>query len=119
MTTVTAIIISLFLHHATAVQYDVGTVVTLKGTITRIDWVNPHIHIYIDVKSNDGSLETWTVEGPSPGATIVAGLSKKLLASGTVVSFDAFPSKSGSPHAVCAKAVTLPDGNRFTFLVGI
>jgi hypothetical protein len=111
-------------HHAAAAQYDVSTTITLKGAVTRIEWTNPHIHIYVDVKTEDSNAETWAVEFPAPGAAIVAGLSKQLLAAGTVITFEAYPAKPPADHskpqrAACAKAITLSDGSRLTFVVGI
>ena|SRR5262249_3312819 len=111
-------------HHATAVQYDVSNTITLKGTITRVDWTNPHVHVYFDVKMENGNSEIWTVEFPSPGAIIVAGLSRKLLAPGTLLTLEGYPSKSSpGPNKVlrsaCAKAIALSDGSRFAFVVGI
>ena len=105
-------------HHATAVQYDVSRTVTLKGKITRVDWANPHIHLYMDVKTENGLEEHWKLEFPSPGAVIVAGLSKQLLLPGTVLTVESYPSKA-SPDAACAKAVTLSNGSRLAFVVGI
>lgn len=111
-------------HHATAAQYDVSGTVTLKGVITRIEWSNPHIHVYIDVKKEDGSSDNWSVEFPAPGATVVAGLSRKLLAPGTPLTFEAYPAKpsadpSRNSRSACAKSIVLSDGSRFTFVVGI
>jgi hypothetical protein len=111
-------------HHATAVQYDVSSTITLKGTVTRLDWTNPHVHVYLDVKAGSGNSESWTLEFPSPGAIIVAGLSRKLLAPGTVLTLEAYSSKPSAdqakvPRSACAKAITLADGNRFAFVVGI
>jgi hypothetical protein len=111
-------------HHATAAQYDVSTMVILKGVITRADWVNPHMRVLIDVKNGNGNSETWTVEFPSPGAAVVAGLSKQLLAVGTTLTVEAYPAKSASeraasPRSACAKAMTLSDGSHFAFVVGI
>jgi hypothetical protein len=111
-------------HHATAARYDVSTMVLLKGVITRADWVNPHMRVYIDVKNGSGNSEVWTVEFPSPGAAVVAGLSKQLLAIGTTLTVEAYPAKSPPDHAVpsraaCAKAMTLSDGSHFVFVVGI
>jgi len=111
-------------HHATAAQYDVSTVVILKGVITRADWVNPHMRVYIDVKNGSGNSDSWTVEFPSPGAAVVAGLSKQLLAVGTTLTVEAYPAKSAPDHAVplrsaCAKAMTLSEGSHFAFVVGI
>jgi hypothetical protein len=111
-------------HHATAVQYDVSTTTTLKGVIIRVQWANPHTHVYVEVKKENDDSEVWTVEFPSPGALIVAGLSKQLLTAGTPLTIEGYLSKPGTDHsaktrAACAKAVTLSDGNRFTFVVGI
>jgi hypothetical protein len=111
-------------HHATAAQYDVSTTITLKGAISRIDWANPHIHVYVDVKMENGNSENWIVELPSPGAIIVAGLSRQLLVPGTPLTLEAYPSKPSTDHnkvqrTACAKAITLSDGSRFAFVVGI
>ena len=117
-------VLPVWAHHATAAQYDVSTTITLKGTISRIDWTNPHIHLYIDVKMEDGKSESWNVEFPSPGAIIVAGLSRQLLVPGTPLTLEAYPSKPSADHnrvqrIACAKAITLSDGSRFAFVVGI
>jgi hypothetical protein len=111
-------------HHSTAAQYDVSTMVLLKGVVTRADWVNPHMRVYIDVKNGSGNSEAWTVEFPSPGAAVVAGLSKQLLAVGTTLTVEAYPAKSAparepSSRSACAKAMTLSDGSHFAFVVGI
>jgi hypothetical protein len=111
-------------HHAAAAQYDVSSTITLKGTIARVEWSNPHIHVYVDVKTEEGNPETWTMEFPAPGAAIVAGVSKQLLAPGTVITFEAYPAKPLADHSKpqksgCAKAITLSDGSRLTFVVGI
>jgi uncharacterized protein DUF6152 len=111
-------------HHATAAQYDVSRMVVLKGVITRADWVNPHMRIYMDVKNGSGNSDTWTVEFPSPGAAVVAGLSKQLLAVGTTLTVEAYPAKTAPDHtapsrSACAKAMTLAGGSHFVFVVGI
>jgi Family of unknown function (DUF6152) len=111
-------------HHATAAQYDVSTTVLLKGVITRAEWVNPHMRVYIDVKNESGNSDVWTVEFPSPGAAVVAGLSRQLLAVGTTLTVEVYPAKSPTDHAVpsrsaCAKAMNLSDGTHFKFVVGI
>ena len=123
-------------HHATATEYDVSKSVLLKGTIARVDWANPHIHVYIEVRTEQGATQEWDVEFPSPGAAVVAGLSKQILSRGTVLTFEGFPSKPdfhprprGNGNAnerpglvqrfACATAVTLSDGTHVTFVVGI
>jgi hypothetical protein len=113
---------SLLAHHATAAEYDVSRTVTLKGKITRVDWSNPHIHVHLAVKVKEDHEVNWTLEFPAPGAAIVAGLSKEGLAPETVLTVEAYPSKSPAREGQefgCAKAVTLADGTRLTFVVGI
>src|SRR6188474_2741761 len=80
-------------HHATATEYDVSKTVTLKGTITRVDWANPHIHVYMQIKPERGAAQEWDVEFPSPGGAIVAGLSKQTLAHGVVMTFEGYVSR--------------------------
>lgn len=96
----------------------------MKGSIARVEWANPHIHVYVDVKLEDGSVENWNVEFPAPGAAVVAGLSKALLAPGTMLTFEGYPSRppvagSRPAHSACAKSITFSDGSRFGFTVGI
>ena len=114
---------SAWAHHATASQYDVSTTIKLTGKISLLEWSNPHVHVYVEVKMDDGNTGQWTVEFPSPGAAVVAGLSKKMLAPGTLLTIEAYPSKPGADQSkaqyACAKAMTLTDGSRFTFVVGI
>jgi hypothetical protein len=119
---------ALLFHHATATEYDVSKTITVKGTITRVEWGNPHIHVFMTVKPERGPLQEWDVEFPGPGGAIVAGVSKELLARGTVLTFDGFPgkpdfhpkpSKSSPDHFACAKGAILPDGSHVVFTVGI
>ena len=123
-------------HHATATEYDISKTVTLKGTVTRVEWANPHIHVYMEMKAERGAAQEWDVELPAPGAAIVAGLSKQTLAKGVVLTFEGYVSKpdfrpdprKNSPqgehlalpqHFACATGITLSSGDHFTFVVGI
>ena len=127
---------SLASHHATATEYDISKTVAAKGTITRVDWANPHIHVYMERKAERGAAQVWDVEFPSPGAAIVAGLSKQTLTSGVALTFEGYVSKpefhpnprknsSQDPHLAvpqyfaCATGITLSGGGHFTFVVGI
>jgi len=123
-------------HHATAAEYDVSKTVALKGTITRVDWANPHIHVYMEIKPERGGVQEWDVEFPSPGAAIIAGLSRQTLTTGVVLTFEGYlskpdfhpnPRKNSSQdehfavprHFACATGITLSGGDHFTFVVGI
>ena len=105
-------------HHATAAQYDISKTVMFKGVITKLDWANPHIHVYMDVKGENDRRESWNVEFASPGGVIVAGLTKDLLKAGTRIAIKGYPSKSAAQSA-CATEVTFPDGTTVHFVVGI
>ena len=112
-------------HHATAVQYDTSKTITLKGVITRLDWANPHVHVYMDVKAQKDRPENWTgnwdVEFASPGGIIVSGLTKDSLKPGTVITIKGYPSKKllTLEQAACATEVKLSDGLTVHFVVGI
>src|SRR5262245_17234900 len=102
-------------HHATAVEYEISKTVALKGVITKVDWTNPHIHVHMDVKE-----ENWDIEFVSPGAVIVAGLSREALKPGAMIIIKGYPTRSAkSPHAACATEVKLADGTTAHFVVGI
>jgi Family of unknown function (DUF6152) len=117
--------IPLSAHHATAAQFDVLKTITIKGTVARINWSNPHVHIDVYVEEEQRVTEHWEVELGSPGAVIVAGLSKEAIQPGTVLTITGYPGKPTAeqspsmPHSVCAKKLTLPDGTIATFVVGI
>ena len=110
-------------HHATALQYDISRTVELKGVVSKLDWANPHAHVYIDFTKDSGVAEHWNVELGSPGAIIVAGLSRELLSPGTTLTITGYPGKTNSTNSkmlsICATHVTLADGSVATFVVGI
>ena len=67
-------------HHAFAAEFDIKAPVKLRGTVQKMEWVNPHSWIYIDVKGDDGTIVTWMVEGGSPNALLRLGFNKTALA---------------------------------------
>jgi hypothetical protein len=98
-----------FAHHSFAAEYDSNKPVTLKGTLTKTEWSNPHGWIYVDVKGEDGKLTNWAVEFGSPNALLRRGLRRTDFPAGIEVTVQGFRAKSGSPTAN-ASSVTLPDG---------
>jgi len=112
-------------HHATATQFETSKTVKLKGVVKKLDWANPHVHVYVDVKAERDLIEHWDVELASPGGIIVAGLSRDMLKPGTVLEFTGYPgkanisSRTSAEFSVCATQVTLTDGTTATFVVGI
>ena len=83
-------------HHAFAGQFDVNKPITLMGTVTKIEWMNPHIYFYIDVKDNSGKVANWMIEGGSPNGLLRAGWSRNSLKPGMEVNVEGYVAKDGS-----------------------
>jgi hypothetical protein len=98
-------------HHAFAAEFDSNKPVKLRGTVAKVDLVNPHSWIYIDVKNEDGTVTQWAVEGGSPNALLRHGFTKKTLPKGTEVIFEGFQAKDGAPRA-SGRDISLPGGQK-------
>src|ERR1051325_2300009 len=98
-----------FAHHAFAAEFDANKPVKLRGTVTKMEWINPHAWIHIDVKKQDGSVETWMIEAGTPNTLLRRGFTKDSLKAGTEVRVDGYQSKDGSLRAN-GRNLTLPDG---------
>jgi hypothetical protein len=101
-------------HHSFAAEYDNNQPVTLKGTLTKVEWTNPHGWIYVDVKGDDGKVTNWAVEFGAPNALLRRGLRKTDFPSGVELLVKGYRAKSGTP-TINGTSVTFPDGrNLFT-----
>jgi len=100
---------SVFAHHSFSAEFDANQPITLKGTLTRTEWSNPHGWIYVDVPGKDGKIVNWAVEFGSPNALLRRGLRRSDFPAGIEVTVQGSRSKSGSP-TVNATSVMLPDG---------
>jgi uncharacterized protein DUF6152 len=98
-------------HHAFSAEFDANKPVTLTGTVTKMDWVNPHSWIYIDVKKPDGTVESWAIEGGTPNTLLRRGLRKSDLLAGTEIKVTGFQAKDGGMRAN-GKDITLADGRQ-------
>ena len=98
-------------HHSFAAEFDVNKPVTLIGNITRMDWVNPHAWLYIEVTRPDGTVQPWTLEFGAATALLRRGWRKDLLPVGTQITVTGFQAKNGAARAN-AKDVTLADGKK-------
>jgi len=98
-------------HHSFAAQYDRAKPITLKGTVTKVEWANPHIYFYMDVKTSDGKVEEWAIEGGAPNSLYRNGWRKDSLQAGNVVTVDGWLAKDGSKLANM-RAVVLADGRQ-------
>ena len=81
----------------------------LTGVVTKVDWVNPHAYIYVDVKGDDGAVVNWAIETGAPNVLYRQGWRKDDLKTGDMVTLEAFLAKDGS-HTAAARNVKLPDG---------
>lgn len=98
-------------HHAFAAEFDASKPVKLRGTVTRIEFINPHSWIHIDVKGADGTVVNWMVEGGSPNALIRRGVNKNTIPEGSEVVVDGYQAKDGSNKAN-GRNVTFADGRK-------
>ena len=98
-------------HHSFAAEFDANQPVTLKGTVVKMDWVNPHTWIHLDVKNPDGTVTLWMIEGGTPNTLVRRGFTKKSLAAGTEITIEGYRAKNGANRANGADMI-LPDGKR-------
>ena len=98
-----------FAHHSFSSEFDINQPVKLVGTLTKLDWVNPHGFIYLDVKSSDGKVVNWAVETGGPNALLRRGVRKTDFVIGTKITVQGFKAKSGLPIAN-GRTITLADG---------
>jgi hypothetical protein len=101
-------------HHSESAEYELSKPVKVTGTISKVQWTNPHIWFYVDVKDESGKVTTWGFSGGPPGMLLRRGITKDVLKIGTVVNVEGFRAKDGSSNASSHK-VTFTDGrNVFT-----
>ena len=98
-------------HHSFAAEFDGTKPVTLKGTVARMEWTNPHAWLHVDVKGGDGKVVSWMVEGGAPNALLRRGWNKNSVPTGTAVIVQGFRARDGSNRANGGE-VTLPDGKK-------
>jgi Family of unknown function (DUF6152) len=108
---VTAAALPVAAHHSFAAEYDAAKPVTLKGTVTRIEWTNPHARFYVDVKDPDGTVVSWNLELASPNVLVRQGWTRQSLKIGDEISVTGSSAKDGSKMAN-ARNVTLANGKR-------
>ena len=104
--------VPLVAHHAFAAEFDTDKPVTLVGTVTKIEWVNPHTWIHMDVKGKDGKVVPWRIEGGAPNALMRRGWNRNSIKVGEQVTVDGFRAKDGSPTANGSQVKTA-DGRVF------
>ena len=108
---VAAAAVPVLAHHSFAAEFDAKKPVKLRGTVTKMEWINPHSWIHIDVKTPDGKVEKWMVEGGAPNALLRRGWTKASLPPGTEILVEGFQAKDGAMRAN-GRDITFPDGKK-------
>lgn len=103
-------------HHSFAAEFDIERPVRLEGVVTDVEFMNPHSWIHIDVEKEDGTVESWSIEGGTPNTLFRMGINRDTLPVGTDVVVDGYQARDGSNKA-SGRDVTLPDGSQL-FLEG-
>jgi hypothetical protein len=101
-------------HHAFNAEFDAKAPVTLRGTVTKIEWINPHSWLFLDVRGPDGKVVNWAVEGSGTNQLMRHGFSKNSLPAGTEIVVAGYRAKDGS-NKVNGQTVTFPDGRKLFF----
>ncbi len=98
-------------HHAFAAEFDADKPVKLKGTVTKMEWINPHAWIHIDVKDEDGTVTSWMIEAAAPNSLLRRGWNKNSLPAGTEILIEGFQAKDQS-HRANGSVITFTDGRK-------
>lgn len=98
-------------HHSFAAEYDSTKPVNVTGTLTRVEWTNPHIWFYLDVKDESGNVTNWGFSAAPPGVLMRRGIPKDVLKVGATIRVQGFRARDGSNNA-SGGTVTFPDGRR-------
>ena len=98
-------------HHAFAAEFDANSPVELKGTVTKMEWINPHSWIHIDVVNASGDVEEWMIEGGAPNAILRRGFTADSLKPGTVILVEGYQARDGS-HRANGRDITFEDGSK-------
>ena len=100
-------------HHSFSAEFDSTKPVTLEGTVVKLEWVNPHSWLDIDVPKPDGTVEHWRLEGGSPGVLLRLGWNKNSLPAGTKIKVTAFQAKDGDFRG-STREIEFPDGRKLS-----
>jgi len=98
-------------HHAFGAEFDIAKPIALRGTVTIMEWVNPHSWIHIDVKGSDGTLVSWMIEGGSPNSLLRLGFTKNALLPGMEIAVEGYQAKDGTNKGV-GRSLTIADGRK-------
>jgi hypothetical protein len=103
-------------HHSFSAEFDVNSPITLKGVISKVEFINPHSWIHVDVTSPDGKVETWEIEGGTPNTLFRRGVNDTTVPVGAEIVVEGYRARDGS-NTASGRDITFPDGRKL-FLSG-
>jgi hypothetical protein len=98
-------------HHSFAAEFDADQPVTLQGTITAMEWINPHTWMHVDVRNDDGTITPWMIEGGTPNTLMRRGFTMETVKAGTEITIEGFRARNGANRAN-GRDLVLADGTR-------
>ena len=101
-------------HHSFGAEYDVNQPITLKGVVTKIEWTNPHSHLFLDVKDQSGKVVNWQLEGYPPNALQRMGFKRDTVKVGDAITVSGWRARDGGPWGH-SREITLAGGDKFIF----
>ncbi len=102
-------------HHSATAEFDSSKTFTAKGTLTKLEWVNPHVYMYADVADENGKVIPYSFETGPPGNLRRAGVVRTMFNVGDIVTIEAAVAKDGTKHLGLLKSIHLPDGHTVVF----
>jgi hypothetical protein len=105
-------------HHSFQAQFDISKPLTMKGTVSKVEWVNPHVYVHIDVKDDKGVVTKWEFETLGPGRMRAEGMSKQTFGVGKVVTLKGYAARDGSKNLGFLRQVTFDDGHTIEVWLG-
>jgi hypothetical protein len=106
-----------FAHHSFAAEFDINKPITLSGTVTKVEWVNPHVYIYLDVNDASGKVTPWSLSSFSPAAARRAGVTRASFGQGQQVTVLGYHAKDGSNFGFMRR-MTFADGHKVELWLG-
>jgi DNA/RNA endonuclease YhcR with UshA esterase domain len=101
----------MYAHHSFSAEFDIDKPVKIEGKVVKMDWVNPHTWLFVDVEKKDGTVEHWQIEGGAPGVLLRNGWTKNTLAQGTRIIVNGHQAKDGQFRANSSN-IEFPDGRK-------
>ena len=104
--------IPLVAHHSITAEFDTSKSFTVIGTLTKIEWVNPHAYIYVDSKDDKGTVTAYSFETGPPGNLRRSGVLRTMFTVGEAVTIEAYAAKDGTQHLGLVRSIRFPDGHK-------